>query len=71
MKLTNKQKLSIWKSLNLNEDFFDDFNDNSLIDEPDDVLIDEPEYTYHINFIIYMYPFIKNNYGWYCVYYFL
>ena len=70
MKLTNKQKLSIRKSLKLNEDFFDDFNDNSLIDEPDDVLIDEPEYTYHINFIIYMYPFIKNNYGWYCVYYF-
>lgn len=24
MKLTDKQKLSIWKSLNLNEDFFDD-----------------------------------------------
>lgn len=54
----------------LNEDFFDDFNDNGLIDEPDDVLIDEPEYTYHINFIIYMYPFIKNNFGRYCVYYF-
>ena len=56
--------------MKLNEDFFDDFNDNSLIDEPDDVLIDEPEYTYHIHFIIYMYPFIKNNYGRYCVYYF-
>ena len=65
MKLTNKQKLSIWKSLNLNEDFFDDFNDNSLIDEPvdvpDDEPIDDPDYMYHIHFIISMYPFMKIN----------
>ena len=61
MKLINK----------LNEDFFDDNEPiDNLIDEPVDNLIDEPEYTYHIQFIIYMYPFIKNNYGWYCVYYF-
>lgn len=54
----------------LNEDFFDDFDDNNFVDEPVDVLIDEPDYMYHINFIIYMYPFIKNNYGRCCVYYF-
>lgn len=54
----------------LNEDFFDDFSGNELVDEPVDVLIDNSSYTYHIHFIIYMYPFIKNNYGRYCVYYF-
>ena len=70
MKLTNKQKLSIWKSLNLNEDFFDDFSGNDLINEPVDDSFDDPDYTYHIHFIIYMYPFIKNNFGRYCVYYF-
>ena len=63
MKLTNKQKLSIWKSLNLNEDFFDDFNDNSLIDNTVDDSFDEPidktDYMYHIHFIIYINPFIK------------
>ena len=32
MKLTDKQKLSIWKSLNLNEDFFDDNLDMSTED---------------------------------------
>lgn len=36
MKLTDKQKLSIWKSLNLNEDFFDDnldINTEDIIEE--------------------------------------
>ena len=71
MKLTDKQKLSIWKTLKLNEDFFDDFDSNDLINEPNDVLIDEPEYTYHIHFIIFMYPFIKDVYrNGECVYYF-
>ena len=28
MKLTNRQKSIIWKSLNLNEDFFDDIKNN-------------------------------------------
>lgn len=71
MKLNNKQKLSIWKSLKLNEDFFDDFDSNELIDEPVDDSFDEPEYTYHIHFIIYIYPFIKDVYRTgECVYYF-
>lgn len=36
MKLTDKQKLSIWKSLNLNEEFFDDnpdINTEDIIEE--------------------------------------
>ena len=62
MKLINK----------LNEDFFDDNEPvDNLIDEPVDNIIDEPEYTYHIQFIIYMYPFIKKyNHNNECVYYF-
>ena len=74
MKLTNKQKNFIRKSLKLNEDFFDDFDSNNLIDDsfddPIDNSFDEHDYMYHIHFIIYMYPFIKNNFGRYCVYYF-
>ena len=50
MKLTNKQKNSIQKSVKLNEDFFDDFNSNNLIDDTVDDLIDEPEYTYNAHF---------------------
>ena len=50
--------------MKLNEDFFDDFNNNDLIDDTVDDLIDEPvddsDYTYNIYFIIYMYPLIKN-----------
>ena len=46
----------------LYEDFFDD---NDVVDDPDYDLIDEPvddpDYTYHIHFIICMYPFIKDN----------
>ena len=67
MKLTNKQKLSIQKSLKLNEDFFDDFDSNELIDEPVDELIDnsfdEHNYTYHIQFLIFMYPFVKLDFS--------
>ena len=54
----------------LNEDFFDDFNDNVLVDEPVDDLIDDSSYTYNIHFIIYTYPFIKDNHNRKCVYYF-
>ena len=54
----------------LNEDFFDDFSDNDLIDEPVDELIDDSGYTYNIHFIIYTYPFIKDNHNRKCVYYF-
>ena len=54
MKLTNRQKTIIWKSLNLNEDFFDNFSDNNPIDDPIDELVDEPNYTYNIQFIIYI-----------------
>ena len=61
MKLTNKQKSIIQKSLKLNEDFFDDLDNNDLNDDPVDDLIDDPDYTYNIHFIICMYPFIKDN----------
>ena len=54
----------------LNEDFFDDFDENNLVDEPVDVLIDDSGYTYNIHFIIYTYPFIKDNHNRKCVYYF-
>ena len=70
MKLTNKQKLSIWKSLKLNEDFFDDFEDNELVDDTFNELIGDPDYTYHFQFIIYMFPFIKDTNRNECVYYF-
>ena len=71
MKLTNKQKSIIQKSLKLNEDFFDDFDSNNLIDDTVDDFINDPDYTYHIHFIIYMYPFIKDVYrNGECVYYF-
>ena len=67
MKLTNKQKSIIQKSLKLNEDFFDDFDSNELIDEPVDNSFDEPidntDYTYHFQFIIFMDPFIKPSFS--------
>ena len=50
----------------LNEDFFDDLDDNNLIDEP----VDDTNYTYHIYFIIYTYPFIKDVFEKDPVYYF-
>ena len=60
MKLTNKQKLSIWKSLKLNEDFFDD-NQSDIYDETGFDLEDEynQQYTYHFQFIFYLWPLIK------------
>lgn len=60
MKLTNKQKRSIWKSLNLNEDFFDD-KQSDIYDETDLDLEngDNQQYTYHFQFIFYIWPFIK------------
>ena len=45
MKLTNRQKSIIWKSLKLNEDFFDNFDSNNLIDDTVDDLIYNPDYT--------------------------
>ena len=56
MKLTNKQKTIIRKSLNLNEDFFDDLDDNELIDEPNHDLENEynQQYTYHFQFIFHL-----------------
>ena len=68
MKLTNRQKTIIWKTLKLNEDFFDDLDINDLNDDPVDDLIGDPDYTYHIHFIIYMYPFMKLNDEYKCVY---
>ena len=60
MKLTNKQKLSIWKSLNLNEDFFDDKQSN-IYDETNLDLENEDnrQYTYHFQFLFYIWPLIK------------
>lgn len=60
MKLTNKQKLSIWKSLKLNEDFFDD-KQSDIYDETDLNLENgyDHQYTYHFQFIFYTWPLIK------------
>ena len=60
MKLTNKQKLSIWKSLKLNEDFFDD-NQSDIYDETGFGLEDEynQQYTYHFQFLFYLWPLVK------------
>ena len=62
MKLTNKQKTIIWKSLKLNEDFFDD-NQPDIYDETDLDLENEynQQYTYHFQFIFHLWPFIKYN----------
>ena len=61
MKLTDKQKLSIWKSLKLNEDFFDD-KQSDIYDEAGLDLENEnnQQYTYHFQFLFYLYPFIKH-----------
>ena len=61
MKLTNRQKSIIWKSLNLNEDFFDD---NQLDIPYDETTLDlengyDQQYTYHFQFIFYIWPLIK------------
>ena len=62
MKLTNKQKLSIWKSLKLNEDFFDD-NQSNIYDETGFDLEDEynQQYTYHFQFLFYLWPLVKET----------
>lgn len=53
--------------IKLNEDFFDDLDDNTLIDEPDHDFFDEPtddtDYTYNLHFIIYTYQFIEEYKG--------
>ena len=61
MKLTNKQKLSIWKSLNLNEDFFDD-KQSDIYDETGLDLEngDNQQYTHHFQFIFYLRPLVKH-----------
>lgn len=50
----------------LNEDFFDDFDSNDLIDEPVDDSFDDPidntDYTYHFQFAIFMDPFEKPSF---------
>ena len=54
MKLTNKQKTIIYKSLNLNEDFFDDIQ-SDIYDETDLDLENEydQQYTYHFSIYIF------------------
>ena len=61
MKLTNKQKKFIRKSLKLNEDFFDD-NQSDIYDEASLDLEDEhnQQYTYHFQFIFHLWPLIKH-----------
>lgn len=61
MKLTNKQKLSIWKSLKLTEDFFDD-KQSDIYDETELDLENgyEHQYKYHFQFIFYTWPLIKH-----------
>lgn len=56
MKLTNRQKLIIWKSLNLNEDFFDD---NPYINTED--IIEEKQLK-DCNYSFGVYPPMKNIY---------
>ena len=63
MKLTNRQKLSIWKSLKLNEDFFDDNQSDITYDETGLDLENEynEQYTYHFQFLFHIRPFIKQT----------
>ena len=62
MKLTDKQKTIIWKSLKLNEDFFDD-NQSDIHDEPSLDLENEydQQYTYHFQFLFFLWPLIKET----------
>lgn len=61
MKLTNRQKSIIWKSLKLNEDFFDDNQSEIPYDETGFDLENEDnqQYTYHFQFLFYMWPLVK------------
>lgn len=63
MKLTNRQKLSIWKSLKLNEDFFDDKQSDISYDETGLDLENEhnEQYTYHFQFLFHLWPLIKQT----------
>ena len=58
MKLTNRQKNLIQKSLKLNEDFFDD----KQLDIYDEAGFDleNQQYTYHFQFIFHLWPLIKH-----------
>ena len=56
MKLTNRQKLSIWKLLNLNEEFFDDNPDMNM-----EEIIEEKQLK-DCNFSFGVYPPMKNIY---------
>lgn len=66
MKLTNKQKLSIWKSMKLNEDFFDEKQseipyDETGFDLEDLENEDNQQYTYHFQFLFNLWPLIKHK----------
>ena len=56
MKLTDKQKLSIWKSLNLNEEFFDDNPDMNMEDIIEEKQLKDCNYSFGV------YPPMKNIY---------
>ena len=62
MKLSNRQKSIIWKSLKLNEDFFDD-NQPDIYDETGFDLENEDnrQYTYHFQFLFTLWPLIKKT----------
>lgn len=56
MKQNNRQKLSIYKSLKLNEDFFDDNQSEIPYDETGFDLENEDnqQYTYHFQFLFHL-----------------
>lgn len=59
MKLTDKQKLSIWKSLNLNEDFFENFFDDNPDMNTEDII--EEKQLKDCNFSFSVYPSKMNT----------
>ena len=56
MKLTNRQKLSIWKLLNLNEEFFDDNPDMNIEEIIEEKQLKDCNYSFGV------YPPMKNIY---------
>ena len=56
MKLTNRQKLSIWKLLNLNEEFFDDNPDMNMEEIIEEKQLKDCNYSFGV------YPPMKNIY---------
>ena len=56
MKLTNRQKSIIWKSLNLNEEFFDDNPDMNMEDIIEEKQLKDCNYSFGV------YPPMKNIY---------